>query len=306
MGSIRGRDRRNPVLLVIHGGPGWVTMPTSWYFTPGWEEYFTVVQWDQRGAGKTYGANDPAAVAATLTVDQMQRDADAMVQWVRRELGQDRIALLGHSWGSILGLDIARRHPEWLYAYIGVGQAIDMRESERRGWAWAMAKARDAGNAAAMADLRSIAPYAEGPSPIPLDAVLLQRKWVNAFGGASYNRPDSSFEGAAVALSPDYSDDDVRNVWTAQARSVERLLPAVLDTDLSSLARLEVPVVLLLGRHDVNVSAEVAAEWFGRLDAPAKQLVWFEHSGHELMVEEPGKTLLTLVEKVRPLATANR
>lgn len=300
--SIRSRDRSNPVLLVVHGGPGWMAMPTSWYFAQGWEEYFTVIQWDQRGAGKTYGASDPETIAATLTVEQMQRDLEAVVRWARADLGQDRIFLLGHSWGSVLGLDLAHRHPEWLHAYIGVGQAVDMRESERRGWAWAMARAQDAANETALAELQSIAPYAEGSAPIPLQAVMLQRKWVNAYGGASYNRPDSSFEGAAIALAPEYNDDDVRRVWETQALSVERLFPSVLETDLSSLTDLKGPIILLLGRHDVNVSAEVAADWFARIEASMKRLIWFEHSADELMVEEPGKTLLTLVQEVRPLA----
>ena len=83
---------------------------------------------------------------------------------------------------------------------------------------------------------------------------------------------------------------------------MERLFPSILETDLSSLTDLKVPIILLLGRHDVNVSAEVAADWFARIEAPMKRLIWFEHSAHELMVEEPGKTLLTLVQEVRPLA----
>lgn len=298
--SIRSRDPRNPVLLVVHGGPGWVAMPTSWYFAQGWDEYFTVVQWDQRGAGKSY---DPGQPPEALTVDQMKRDLDVVIEWTRSQTNQDKIFLLSHSWGSVLGLDVARRHPEWLHAYIGVGQVIDMRESERRGWASAMARAREAGNETAVAELQSIAPYAEGQAPIPTSDLLLQRKWVNAYGGGAYNRPDSSFEGAAIALSPDYTDQDVKRVWEAQAVSTERLMPAIVETDMSTLAELKAPIFLLLGRYDTNVSASVAAEWFARLNAPHKQLVWFEHSAHEVMVEEPGKTFLTLVNEVRPLAT---
>jgi hypothetical protein len=75
--SIRGLDRRNPILLMLHGGPGYTTMPLSWYFQRGWEEYFTVVQWDQRGSGKTYTSNDPAAVEPTLTLDQVNADTDS-------------------------------------------------------------------------------------------------------------------------------------------------------------------------------------------------------------------------------------
>src|SRR5580704_13498941 len=79
--SIRGADRRNPVLLHIHGGPGYVSIPMSWWFSRGWEEYFTVVQWDQRAAGKTHLLTAPAAIAPTLTPERMIADAEEMVTW---------------------------------------------------------------------------------------------------------------------------------------------------------------------------------------------------------------------------------
>lgn len=301
--SIRSHDPAHPVLLVLHGGPGWVAMPTSWWFARGWEEYFTVVQWDQRGAGKTYVANDPARISASMTVERMHSDTDEVVQWLRKRLGQKKVFVMGHSWGSVLGLSLAARHPEWLHAYIGVAQGIDARESERRGWRWARARAVEADHATAIADLDRIAPYAKGDAPLKLEHIFLQRKWLNHFGGAAYRRPDAGFEGAAIALAPEYTDEDVRKVWEAQDFSVEHLLAAVLETDLSGVRRLEVPLVLFLGRHDHNLSAAVAAEWFARVEAPTKQLVWFEHSAHELLVEEPGKVLVNLVEKVRPLAS---
>jgi proline iminopeptidase len=300
--SIRSRDLRNPVLLVIHGGPGWVAMPTSWYFAHGWDEFFTVIQWDQRGAGKTYVSNDAATVAPTLTVDRMDADAEEVASWARKTLGKEKLFVLGHSWGSLLGLTLAERHPEWLHAYIGVGQGIDAPESERRGWAWAMAQARAAKNEEAIRDLDSIAPYAVGKTPVSVKDVLVQRRWLNFFGGAAYRRPDASFEGAAVNLSPEYTDEDVRQVWKAQELSVEKLLSAVLTADLSHVKRLKTPLILFLGRHDYNVSATVAAEWFAGVKAPSKQLVWFEQSGHEVMAEEPGKVLLSLVRHARPIA----
>ncbi|WNG62911.1 lysophospholipase [Archangium gephyra] len=300
--SVRSRDPRNPVLLVLHGGPGWVAMPTSWYFAHGWDEFFTVIQWDQRGAGKTYVANDPATVAPTLTVERMHADAEELVKWARKTFGKEKIFVLGHSWGSILGLTLAERHPEWLHAYIGVGQGIDARESERRGWTWTMEQARAAKNEEAIRDLESIAPYAVGDKPLPVKDVLLQRRWLNFFGGAAYRRPNASFEAAAVNLSPEYTDEEVRQVWTAEEFSVERLLSAILTADLKHVKRLKTPLILFLGRHDHNVSAAVAAEWFAGVKAPSKKLVWFEQSAHELMAEEPGKVLLSLVRDVRPIA----
>ncbi|WP_328707259.1 alpha/beta fold hydrolase [Citreicoccus inhibens] len=300
--SVRSRDLRNPVLLVLHGGPGWVAMPTSWYVTHGWDEFFTVVQWDQRGAGKTYVANNPATVTPTLTVERLNADAEEVVQWARATFGKEKIFILGHSWGSLLGLTLANKHPEWFHAYIGVGQAVDARESERRGWAWAMEQARAAKNEEAIRDLDSLAPYGVGKEPIALKDIGLQRRWLNFFGGAAYRRLDASFEGAASNLSPEYTDEDIRQMWKAEELSVEKLLPAILTADLSHVKRLKTPLLLLLGRHDRNVSATVAAEWFAGVKAPSKKLIWFEQSAHEVMAEEPGKVLLSLVRDARPFA----
>lgn len=306
--SIRGNDRRNPVLLMLHGGPGWVSMPTSWYFQRGWEEYFTVVQWDQRGAGSTYAANDPAAVAPTMTPERMVADTEEMVTWLRKELGQKKIFLLGHSWGSYLGMEIARRHGDWLYAYIGIGQMTNMPESERQGWAFAMDEARKAGNAQAIRELQSIAPYATGAAPEALAHVMIQRKWLDQFGGMVYRRTGGDAESAAMSLSPVYTDSDLKAIDAASQYSIEKLLSTALTVDFSDVWHLDCPVFLFLGRHDHNVSSSLGETWFSNLQAPSKRLVWFENSAHEVMVEEPGKTLVSLVAYVRPLAdesTAN-
>jgi pimeloyl-ACP methyl ester carboxylesterase len=300
--SIRGNDRRNPVLLMLHGGPGWVSMPTSWYFQRGWEEYFTVVQWDQRGAGKTYVDNDPAAIAPTMTRERMVEDTVEMVAWLRREFGKDKVFVLGQSWGSYLGLELAQRKPQWLHAYIGMGQVTDAPESERRGWAWTLAQARRDGNAEAIAELESLAPYAQGDAPVSLADLMQQRKWLNYYGGMVHNRRGGEAEGAAIRLSPEYRDEDVEKIWIANDFSVGHLLAGVLTLDMGRVQQLDCPLLLFLGRHDYNVSSSLAAEWFERVQAPSKQLVWFEDSAHEVMNEEPGKTLLSLVRYARPIA----
>ena len=300
--SIRGTDKRNPILLMVHGGPGWVSMPTSWYFQRGWEEYFTVVQWDQRGAGSTYAANDPAAVAPTMTPERMIADTEEMVSWLRKEFGRDKIFLLGHSWGSYLGLEVASRHPDWLYAYIGVGQMTNMPESERQGWQFAMDEAKKASNAEAIAELNSVAPYGSGPKPITLASLMVQRKWLNQFGGMVYGKTGGQAEGAAMSLSPEYTDADLQKIGEASEYSLNKLLGKVLTLDLGRIQKLDCPVVLFEGRHDHNVSSSLAAAWFDKGHAPSKKLVWNENSAHEVAVEEPGKTLMSLVTYVRPLA----
>jgi proline iminopeptidase len=300
--SVRGTDRRNPVLLMLHGGPGYVSMPTSWYFQRGWEEYFTVVQWDQRGAGKTYAANDPARVAPTMTRARMLLDAEEMVAWLRKEFGKDRIFVLGHSWGSSLGIQVAQRHPDWLHAYIGLGQITDGMESERRGWRFALDAARRDDNQDAMRELASIAPYAAPGKPLALKDLYLQRKWLAHYGGAVYGRTGFDAESAAVNLAPEYSDADLRTLWDGTEFSSSRMLTDVLSQDFSVYTTFDCPIIIFNGRHDYNVSSSATAEWFAKVRAPSKRLVWFENSAHEIFNEEPGKTLVSLVRYARPFA----
>ena len=300
--SIRGTDRRNPVLLLIHGGPGYVSIPMSWWFSRGWEEYFTVVQWDQRGAGKTHLLTDPATIAPTLTRERMIADTEEMAAWVRRELGKDKIFVLGHSWGSFLGLQLAEHHPEWLYAYIGVGQLIDGPESERRGWRFAMDAARRAGNAEAVRELEAIAPYAAPGRIIPIKDIYVERKWVGYYGGVMAYRRDNSADSALAQLSSNYNDQEIRRIWDGNEFATAYLLPELVALDLTMTNKLSVPLILFEGRHDRNVNSEVAATWFDTVKAPEKHLIWFERSAHMPMTEEPGKFLLSLVRCARPIA----
>ena len=298
--TIRGDDRRNPVLLVLHGGPGYVEMPLSWWYARGWEEYFTVVQWDQRGAGKTYMINDPKAVGPTMTRERMLQDTDEMVAWLRKELGKQKIFVWGHSWGSYLGLELARRHPQWLYAYIGTGQLTNGPESERRGWAFAMESARAAHNDQAVSELNAIAPYPAAGKPIA--DIATEHRWVDRFGGVMAYRTSQEDESHAGRLSPDYTDTEQPRIYDGNGFSERYLLADALSLDLSAETELDVPLILLEGRHDRTVNSDVAYEWFERVKAPEKRFVWFENSAHEPEFEEPGKFLLSLVLYARPLA----
>ncbi|HEY0061011.1 MAG TPA: alpha/beta fold hydrolase [Telluria sp.] len=300
--SVRGMDRRNPILLMIHGGPGYVSMPSSWYFQRGWEEYFTVVQWDQRGAGKTYAANDPATIAPTMTRERMMADAEEMVRWLRSEFGKERIFVLGHSWGSSLGIELAHRHPDWLHAYIGMGQVVNAAESERRGMRFVLDAARRDKNEEAIRELEALGPYAAPGHHFTLQDLYVQRKWLGYYGGAVYGRKNFAQEAALNKLSPEYTDADLRTIWKANDFSSEHLLLGVTELDYSGYTRFKCPIIIFNGRHDYNVSATAAAEWFMKVKAPSKALVWFENSAHEMFNEEPGKMLVSLVRHARPIA----
>lgn len=300
--SIRGRNLDNPILLFIHGGPAAPEMPTSWTFQNGWEDYFTVVQWDQRGSGKTYLANDPAKIKPTLSKAQMISDTEEVVRYLRATYHKDKIFVLGHSWGSILGLSLAAKHPEWLYAYIGIGQVIDSQANEREGYEAALKAAEAAHNETAIKELRAIAPYPEPDGTIKLDKINTERKWSVVFGGLTYGRDSYDYYYHAGKLSPDYTDNDLAAIDKGSALSLLALLPDFGSINFENTTDFRCPIVLFEGRHDHTTPSDIAAAWFARVHAPAKKFVWFENSAHMVQIEEPGRVLVHLVEDVRPLA----
>jgi proline iminopeptidase len=300
--TVRGRDSRNPILLFLHGGPAAAEMPTSWTFQNGWEDFFTVVQWDQRGSGKTYAANDPAKVKPTLGVDRMEQDTVELVQYLRGRYGKDKIFVMGHSWGTVLGLKLAQEHPEWLYAYVGMGQIIDMRESERRDYESALASAKADRNQKAIQQLEAIAPYPNPQRTLTFDEIGVERNWSVYYGGLSWGRNSYDYYYDTSKLSPDYSDADLKAIDQGAVMSVTALLPELMAVDFTHTTNFKCPIVIFDGRHDITTNADVAAAWFRTVHAPSKRLVWFEDSAHMMQIEQPGAVLLHLLEDVRPLS----
>ncbi len=302
--SIRGKDRRNPILLFVHGGPGSPMMPASWVFQSPWEEYFTVVQWDQRGAGKTAASNDPAVVGPTITIDRMTADGEEVIQYLRTTLGKQKIILMGHSWGTFIGVNVAQRHPEWLHAYVGMGQAVYGVDNERIGYEFALREAHARNNREAAVELEKLAPYPDPDGTIPIAKILVQRKWVIAFGGLTWGRSTYDYEQRAARLAPEYGPADYAAMERDDLTSLKQLLGPPNRLDYRATTSFRCPVFIFAGRYDYETVTEVAQAWFQRIQAPTKGFVLFEHSAHMLPFEEPGKLFLHLVRDVRPLATA--
>jgi pimeloyl-ACP methyl ester carboxylesterase len=300
--TVRGRDRNNPILLVIHGGPASPEMPISWAYQQGWEDYFTVVQWDQRGSGKSYNANDPKVIAPTLSLERIAEDAAEVIGYLKQRYGKQKVFALGHSWGSVVGLTLAHKHPELLYAYVGMGQIVDGVEGERVGYLETLKSAEQRGDREALKELRAIAPYPEKDGRIPLEKINIERKWSVAYGGLTHGRKDLDFYYNMGKLSPDYSPADLAAIDKGSALSLGPLLPAFTGFNFSKVTQFKTPIVMFEGRYDITTPSSVVAEWMNRVDAPAKQLIWFEKSAHMMSVEEPGRVLVHLVADVRPLA----
>lgn len=298
--SIRGRDTRNPILLIVHGGPGSPEMPHAFTFQSPWEDYFTVVEWDQRGTGKTYAANDPTAMNGTLTIARMVQDTVELTDYLRNRFHKQKIFLLGHSWGSTLGVTVAHEHPELLYAYIGVGQIVNIRRSEELGYQATVSAAQTDHNEQALRDLARLAPY-PGDAPT-LENISLERNWQDYYGGLAWRRHGLDWVAHTWDLSPDYSEADLDAIRAGVVYSFMQLLPQLWAVDFGNLTNFRCPIFLFTGRHDLSVSHQLAAEWYQKLHAPAKKLVWFENSAHLSMLEEPGRFLFHLITDVRPIA----
>ena len=295
--QIRGQDRDNPVLLCVHGGPGGTWIPLTAHFIP-WERHFTVVLWDQRGAGKTLRTTG-AAIAQTMSVDRMTQDGIEVAEYLRAHLRKDKIVLLGHSWGSILGVNMAKRRPDLFSAYVGTGQVSDLPNSIATAYAGVLEEARAAHDPATLQVLASI-------GPPPFDS----REKIEGFFGSMDKYPPASDRVAMeligrklMAPRPDYSlrdeFDRFRGFMTVPSLQVYN---EMLATRLSALGpRFELPVFFIQGSDDRLTQAAAAEEYFRTIDAPHKEMVRLEGGGHFAFLSMADKFLEELVGRVRPI-----
>ena len=275
---IRGRSIDNPVLLYLAGGPGGTDLGAMRADVT-LEQYFVVVTWEQRGAGKSYSALDPTE---TLTLDQMVADTIEVTHYLRDRFDEDKIYLVGNSWGTILGTLVVQQHPELFYAYVGAGQMVSLRETDIMFYEDTLAWAERTGNSDLVATLRQ-----NGPPPYAnlLDyeyALSTEHDW------NPYPELDVSKEMPSNLFVPENALMDRINGLRSFLDTFAVLYPQLQDIDFrEDVASLQVPVTLVMGTHEARGRAVPAYEWFEILDAPSKELVVFEHSGHRTLFEEP-------------------
>lgn len=298
--NVRGKDKNNPIIIFIHGGPASPLSAVSWTYQRALEEYFTVVNYDQRGAGKTYRANDTLALGKTMHIDTFVDDALEITRLITQKYKQKKVFLTGHSWGTIIGLKAAVKAPQWYYAYIGIGQIITMQENEKLSYEYGLKMANEKNNTEALKELQSIYPY-PGNQPVTRERIIIARKWPQYYGGLSAYRNNNFYYFNAPLLYPEYTIDDAEAIGLGSLFTLEKVMDEFLNFDFSKVKSLSIPVIMLLGRHDYTTPTLPVIKWMNQLKAPMKKNIWFENSAHLIPVEEPGKMLLTFVNEIRPI-----
>jgi pimeloyl-ACP methyl ester carboxylesterase len=301
--EVRGQNVNNPILLFIHGGPGVAFMPLSVEFQGPWEKYFTVVEWDQRGAGKTYASNDKYLQRRTMNLPQMQQDALEVVNYLRGRFHREKVFVVGHSWGSVLGLWLAHEHPDLIYAFVGTGQLVNMRENAGVIYQTTLEQARKSHNLDAVRELESIAPY---PANMDMRTMFIADKWageLNRIPSGTPNFTDVRRILGDVLSSPEYSLADVRAFISGREVSAEALVPELVTLDLKKLGTdFRGPVFFFEGRWDPFCPPSLIWDYSQTIHAPQKGFVWFDRSGHFPFFEEQQKFTDELVREVLPLA----
>ncbi len=293
---IRGQNAANPVLLFIHGGPGIPEMPFS-HVNAALEKSFTVVQWDQRGTGKSYYSNIPPA---TMTVPEFVRETEELTRYLRSRFHQRKIYLVGFSFGSLVAILAASHHPEYYHAYIGISQLLDLEKSEVMLHRVGIENAEKRGRPQIAEKLRTIG---GPPYKSRYEERLVNRltKEVQPAQDVKLSRLD---ELIFFLQSPYYSVCDIPNLLRGIQFSGKLLEADLYSYTLETeLRRLDLPVWFFLGREDNVLSAPLGAKYLGALrDQHGKHLVWFERSGHALQLEQPlsyQKELLSVLAATR-------
>ena len=300
----RGENVNNPILLWIHGGPGVAFIPLTAAFQGELEKRFTVVQWDQRGAGKTYASNDNDLQRATMNIPRMEQDTLEVVNYLRSRFQREKIFVLGHSWGSTLGLWLAHEHPELIYAYVGVGQLVNAQQNREAMYRDALAKARDGHNGNAIKELESIAPYPTAHLSFRKDSIV--NRWAAELLGPSAIRVEfTDVKRLLLDLvsAPEYSLADDYAFLRGQQMSLNVFLPQMTDLDLTKLGLdFRAPIFFFEGREDPFCRPSLIWEYSKAIRAPQKEFIWFEDAGHFPFFDQKQQFADQLAQHVLPLA----
>jgi proline iminopeptidase len=294
--GIQGSDIRNPAILYLHGGPAEAQSPFLKEFVP-WEKDFTVVNWDQRGSGRTFGKNGPTTPGMStpdMALDRLIEDAREVAEYSRSRLAKKKIILVGQSWGAVLGLHVVKRWPDLFHAFVGTAQPVSWPLTLEAQERWARDQATAAHDQTALKALEDTAAL----PATDMRRIGAPRKYTMAPSDLEYLKTQGEFIGPP----PPPAHGDVAD-WTAGlAFTFARLLPAVFSFDARKLGLdIAVPFFVIQGRDDHVTSFDVAQAYVAEIRAPRKAFIPIA-GGHFACFTNPTEFVGALRQSVRPLA----
>ncbi len=288
---IRGNDQSNPVLLFLHGGPGASATALLRKFNSELEEHFTVVYWDQRGAGKSYNKD---ISKDEIKVKQYIEDAEFLVNYLKNRFATDKIFLIGHSWGARLGMYLVQKHPENFSAYVGVGQELAAYEGELQSYQFTLQRAQKTNNLKAIKELEEIGAPQSGDFTQMYSngfwGLVKQKDWLLKLGGERYGKTNYTDWIFSIWFSREYGFLDLIKYGKGSGFSAGN---AIYDPDFNNfnffeqIPEVQIPVFFISGVHDYNTPWPLVEKYYQALRAPHKEFIKFDYSGHSPVFEEP-------------------
>lgn len=293
--NIRGEDRANPVLLVVHGGPGEAQWPAAEKYLP-WEKAFTVVQWDQRGAGHTYGRYGDKTPDVTL--DRISKDGVELAAYLCHQLGKKKIIVLGHSWGSTVAIRMVQMRPALFAAYVGTGQVASWAAMVNTQFDLLLAKAREAVDQATIKQLEAIG----RPDYTNAHQYFTFSKNIRSLWPPSDQAWLQHLRAQAAELKTS-NPEQFENLEDGMQFTGERVLPDQIATNLpKSACDIRTAFFVIQGHDDIITPTQAAVAYFNCVKAPEKELLLIPNAGHFAFMTASDVFLEALISKVRPVA----
>lgn len=288
---IRGENRHNPVLLFIHGGPGTSNIGIAANTQQLLEKHFCVVNWDQLGSGLSFYGD---ISAEHMTIDRMVEYTHALIQYLLKKFEQKKLYLVGHSWGSLLGILTAQRYPQLIEKYTGVSQMVDGELNEEYAYKYCYECAVNSNNKKAMKELDKIGspPYSDW-----MRGLQIRSKWSSHFRGTMLSGNLAGIYLSKMLKSKEYRAVDLYHFIAGFTLSLKHIWPEVMRIHLKEqVKKLNVNACFFLGKHDYQAPYKIAQEYISCLEANGKEIIWFEHSAHMCPIEEQEKFQLELIK----------
>ena len=295
----RSLDLNNPVLLFFHGGPGVCNRHTIMNDHKDLLDTFTMVTWDQRGSGGSYFG----VPVETITIDRMTDDAGELIEWCCKEFKKDKIIVIGGSWGSELGVHVCTKYPDKIAAFFGFGQVVDIAKNEEISFEYTRNAALEAGDKEAVKILDQVGPPVNGQYKGGYKGMKAQRDLMMKYGGYSKQEGKSNYWDAMIKpilLSGEYSLSELYGYIFGYKKVLIQMWPQMGNVSFPKTnTEFKMPIFIFDGRLDMNTPSVLVEDWFNMIEAPHKELIWFEESGHNPMSDEPDKFKKLLREKSR-------